>query len=99
MKVKELIKELLEYDQEAEVIFSQSDGCCGEHFDLNDPDIDDLSYKHKDVEYKMIRFYFPALPFLSSCIASGIAQRAVASHRNHKNMDQLSKELDEKKVK
>lgn len=79
MKVKDLIKALLEVDQDAKVLFQMDDGCCGDYFELDNPDLDLETDQYKDEKWVQIRF--PSLPFLSSCISSGLAQRAVAKHR------------------
>lgn len=82
MKVKELITQLLEFDQEAEISFQIADGCCGDYEFLENPDTDQFDYMEKGKKHVYVNMRFPSLEIMSSCIASGIAKRAVDAHRN-----------------
>lgn len=80
MKLVEYLKQFEGMDSEAEVCFSMQNGCCGDTFDLEAPEIDQFKTIGRRAgepeHYVTIRF--PALDFLSSCIRSGAAQRAGA---------------------
>ena len=74
MKVKDLIKELQQLPQEADIGFRMADGCCGDSFELGDPELEDMSYRYKGHGHEYINFDFPPLDFLSSCMKSSAAQ-------------------------
>lgn len=89
--VKELIKQLLEFNQDAEISFQIGDGCCGDYDFLEGLDMDENSYVENGVKHYYINFRFDPLEVISSCIASGIAKRAVARHRSGRHNDPIIK--------
>jgi hypothetical protein len=109
MKVKELIVQLLEMNQDADVSFQIAEGCCGDYDYLGDPDLDEVPYHTRTNEEKtfFVNFRFPALDHMTSCISTGIAKRAVERHRMDRDPvtdsnsifahAQYIKELNEKK--
>lgn len=78
MKLSEYLKQFEGMDPEAEVYFQMADGCCGDTFTLDDPEIDQCKEvahgKFLTTHYLTVRF--PALDFLRSCRRSGAAKRA-----------------------
>jgi hypothetical protein len=64
MKVKDLVKLLSQSDQESDVWFAMSDGCCGEWLELEAYDAD------LTVDDNTVRVFFEAIPGYRSCIQS-----------------------------
>lgn len=86
MKVKDILLVLQQADPETELVFSMSDGCCGdrEWLEIVDVDFDEhLQYnskselvRSKDFPLGTVEFYFAAPWFLASCRKAGAAKRA-----------------------
>ena len=91
MKVKDLIKELQEANQEAEVTFSIYEGCCGdrEYLEVVDTDFDECLQYNSKSELVPSKYFpngrfevvFDALDFMTSCRSAGTARDAVKKMR------------------